>query len=112
METPRTESELREFYQDFSVSSLNFAINLNRFLRFFCTNYGLFMLYFVIMSVPMFIYNERVCQHPLFYGFLFIALQAGCYAIAKRNPEKIENDIADCDFKISIFRKMIEEKNN
>ena len=112
METPRTESELREFYQDFSVSSLNFAINLNRFLKFFCTDFGLFLMYFIIIGIPMVVKYESVLQHPLFFGFLFVGLQGGCYAWSRRNPEKLENDIADCDFKISVFRKMIAERNN
>jgi hypothetical protein len=112
METPRTESELREFYQDFSVSSLNFAINLNRFLRFFCTDFGLFLMYFIIIAIPMVVCYERVLQHPLFYGFLFVGLQGGCYAWSKRDTEKLENDIADCDFKISVLTAMRSEKNN
>lgn len=110
METPRTESELREFYKDFSISSLKFAISLNRFLRYFCTELGLFLMYTVIIAAPLFIYYERVLQHPLLYGFLYIGLQAVCFKIATRNPEKLENDITEFDFEISIFRKMIEEK--
>jgi hypothetical protein len=112
METPRTESELREFYQDFSTSSLNFGINLNKFLRFFCTEFGLFLMYFVILAIPMALYYVRVLQHPLFFGFLFVALQGGCYAWSIRNPEKLQNDIAECDLKINVFRKLIAERNN
>ena len=111
METPRTESELREFYRNFSVSSLTFAINLNRFFKFFCTEFGLFLMYFFIMTIPMIIYYESVLQHPLFSGFLFMSLQGGCYAWSIRNSEKLENDITDCDFKISVFRTMISENN-
>lgn len=110
METPRTESELREFAKDFSISSLKFAINLNRFLRYFCTEIGLFLMYLIILAIPMVIYFERVLQHPLLFGFLFVGLQAGCYAWSTRNPEKLQNDINEFDFEISIFRKMIEEK--
>jgi len=110
METPRTESELREFYKDFSISSLKFAINLNRFLRFFCTELGLFLMYLVIIAIPLFVYYERVLQHPLLYGFLFVGLQAICFKISTRNLEKLENDITEFDFEISIFQKMIQEK--
>lgn len=110
METPRTESELREFYKDFSIASLKFTINLNRFLRFFCTELGLFLLYLVILAIPLFIYYERVLQYPLLYGFIFIGLQAACFKISTRNPEKLENDINEFNFEISIFQKMIEEK--
>jgi len=110
METPRTESELREFYKDFSISSLKFAISLNRFLRYFCTEMGLFLMYLVIIATPLFIFYERVLQHPLFYGFLFLGLQAACFKISTRNPEKLENEIDEYDFELSIFRKMIAEK--
>jgi hypothetical protein len=110
METPRTELELREFYKDFSISSLKFTINLNRFLRYFCTEIGLFLMYAVIIAIPLFVCSERVLQHPLLYGFLYVGLQAICFKISTRNPEKLENDIEEFDFELSIFRKMIEEK--
>lgn len=110
METPRTESELREFSKDFSVSDLKFAINLNRFLRYFCTEIGLFLMYAVIIAIPLFIYYERVLQHPLLYGFLYVGLQAACFKISTSNREKLENDINEFDFEISMFRKLIEEK--
>ena len=110
METPRTESELREFSKNFSVSDLKFAINLNRFLRYFCTEIGLFLMYAVIIAIPLFVYSERVLQHPLLYGLLYVGLQAACFKISTRNPEKLENDINEFDFEISIFQKIIEEK--
>ena len=112
METPRTESELREFYQDFSVSSLKFAINLNRFLRFFCTEIGIFLLYLIILTIPMIIYHERVLQQPLMFGLLFTGIQATCFRIATKDTEKLKNDIDECDFKITIFKKIIKEKNS
>jgi len=111
METSRTESEIRETCKNFSKSDLKFAIRINNFLKFFCTEWGLFLMYFVIISIPMIIFYQRFLQDPLFFGTIFIALQAGCFAYSRRNPEKLQRNIEEFDFENTIYRKLIDERN-
>ena len=82
MEIRRTESEIRENCKKFSITDLKFAIKVNNFLKFFCTDWGLFLLYFVITSIPMFIFYEKVLERPLFYGVIF-------KLVASTMPEEI-----------------------
>lgn len=111
METRRTESEIRENCKNFSIRDLKFAIKVNNFLKFFCTEWGLFLLYFVIISIPMFIFYERVLERPLFFGVIFLSLQAGCFYYTRRDPEKLQRDVQEFEFENSVYQKLIDERN-
>jgi hypothetical protein len=111
METSRTESEIRETCKNFSKSDLKFAIRVNNFLKFFCTEWGLFLLYFGIISIPLFIFYQQFLENSMFFGGIFLLLQAGCFIYARRNPKKLQKDIEEFEFENSIYQKLIEERN-
>ena len=108
----KTREELIEFYKDFALDSLYFSLYLNKILNFSNVKSNVFYASLFLFGTPLVCRYDRVLQHPLWFGFLYLTLHFLYYKIRTRNEKQMDLDYTESCFQIDIIKELIKKKKD